>query len=169
MPNTLRADAPRRPDAVQTESVIRVRAELVSIGGGVLLLICLVVTAVLIGALLYPDTTGVQRFIAVVLTLTAWMYLVRSTTEELALVDQRISYRAVLARARTVNIADLESMVFTHQGFNLERGMETIEFRTFDKRVERVSLGPCWEREKLESFVRSVEEALHASEMDAGR
>jgi hypothetical protein len=163
MPDSLVVRAPERSAERQTESVVRVRAELVSVGGGILLTICLLLTAGSIAALLYPGVTSVQRFIAGVLLLAAWVYFIRSITEELALVDRQITFRAILARTRTIRIDELASMELTHQGVNLERGIETIEFQTFDKRIERVSLGPCWDRDQLEAFVRSVEEALHES------
>lgn len=162
MPDVIAARAPRRAEAVATDCVIRIRAELVSIGGGVLLTLCLVGTAILIMALFSPTVTGVQRFIAIVLSAALWMYLIRSVTEELILVGEELCYKAVLARSRVIRMDQLESMLLVHQGFNLERGIETIELRTFDRRIERISLGPCWQRSKLESFLRSVQDALHS-------
>ena len=167
MPTTIAARAPRRPETPQeqTDCPIRVQAELVSLGGGVMLAICLVVTAFLIVALYSPDITGVQRFIAIILAGAAWTYLFRSSTEELILVGEEITYRAKLARTRTVSLRELETMLLVHEGLNLERGIETIEFRLFTKKIERVSLGPCWQRHKLEAFLGSVEDALHSPKL----
>lgn len=165
MPETLTARAPRRVDVEQTDCPIRVQAELVSLGGGVMLAICLVVTAILVMALYSPDVTGMQRTIAIILAVAAWLYLFRSSTEELTLVGQEITYRAKLARTRTVSLRELESMLLVHQGLNLERGIETIEFRLFSRKVEHLSLGPCWQRNKLEAFLGSVEDALHSPKL----
>jgi hypothetical protein len=166
MPDVIAARAPRRaPRIEKTESVIRVRAELVSLGGGVMLAICLLIAATLIMALYSPTITGIQRFIAIVLAFASWAYLLRSATEELLLIGEEISYRAVLARPRHVPLKDLEAMLLIHQGLNLEHGIETIEFHFFNKHIERVSLGPCWQRNKLEAFLSSVEEALHSPKL----
>ena len=51
-------------------------------------------------------------------------------------------------------------MLLVHQGFNLERGMESIVFQRRGRKPEPVALGPCWQRNKLEAFLRSVEAAL---------
>jgi hypothetical protein len=166
MQDTITVRAPRRaPKAVAVDCVLRVQAEIVSLGGAVLLTLCLLLTAVLIMALFSPTITGVQRFIAVVLTFSGWMYLLRSASEDLSIVGQTITYRAVLARTRTIPLADIETMLLVHQGLNLEKGIETIEFRRFDKKVEHLSLGPCWQRHKLEAFLGSVEEALHSPKL----
>ncbi|MEO5927152.1 MAG: hypothetical protein ABIO72_00590 [Patescibacteria group bacterium] len=165
MPETLEARAPRRTTTDKTDCPIRVQAELVSLGGGVMLAICMLVTALLIMALYSPDTTGMQRAIAIILTIAAWIYLFRSSTEELTLVGEEITYRAKLASTRTVSLKDLETMLLVHQGLNLERGIETIEFRLFSKKVEHLSLGPCWQRHKLEAFLGSVEDALHSPKL----
>lgn len=165
MPESFSARAPRRVVEQQTDCPIRVQAEIVSIGGSIMLAICMLVTTLLIMALYSPDVTGLQRSIAIILTIAAWTYLFRSSTEELVLVGEEITYRAKLARTRTVSLSDLESMVLIHQGLNLERGMETVEFHLFSKRVEHVSLGPCWQRHKLEAFLGSVEEALHSPKL----
>jgi hypothetical protein len=165
MPDALAARAPRRAKTEKTDCPIRVQAELVSLGGGVMLTICLVVSALLVMALYSPDVTGMQRIIAIILALAAWMYLFRSSTEELVLVGQEITYRAKLSRTRTVSLRDLETMLLIHQGFNLERGIETIEFRLFSKKIERLSLGPCWQRHTLEEFLGSVEDALRSPKL----
>jgi len=67
----------------------------------------------------------------------------------------------LLGRRHTFDLEDLEAVLMVHQGFNLERGFETIEFRSCGRRPERVSLGPCWQRNKLESLLRSIEIAMH--------
>jgi len=165
MPETIAIRAPRRPSRPKEECVIRIRAELVSLGGAVMLAICLLVTALLIMTLYSPAATGMQRIIAIVLALTSWVYLARSASEELSLTGETITYRAFAARTRDISMADVETMLLIHQGLNLERGIETIEFRLRGKRAEHIGLGPCWQRHKLEAFLGSVEEALRHPKM----
>jgi hypothetical protein len=59
-----------------------------------------------------------------------------------------------------IKLADLDALLYVHNGFNLERGMDVVEFRRRGKKPERVALGPCWQRHKLEEFLHSVEQAL---------
>lgn len=165
MPQSITARAPQRSAPQRTECPIRVQAEIVSIGGGVMLAICMLVTTLLIMAVYSPDVSSLQRTIAGILTVAAWMYLLRSSSEELVLVGEEITYRAKPARTRTVSLKDLESMVLIHQGLNLERGIETVELHLFSDKVEHISLGPCWQRHKLEAFLGSVEDALHSPKL----
>ena len=48
----------------------------------------------------------------------------------------------------------------THKELTARRGIESVEFRRAGKRPEKVALGPCWQRNKLEGFLRSVDRAM---------
>jgi len=107
-----------------------------------------------------PDATQVQRFIALAFFITAWGYFFNSITEKIMLCGDTLIFKAFLSRTREIQIAELEMMILTHQGFNLEHGIENLEFRCVGKKPDKVSLGPCWQRNKLESFVSSVQKIM---------
>ncbi len=136
-------------------------AEMFSIGGALILMACIILTVVAAMAVSASDITGAQAVIAITLTIAAWAYYLNSVTERLALVDLAIEYTSFFGRRRHVPLADLDAMLLIHQGFNLERGIETIEFRRRGSKPDRIALGPCWQRRHLEAFLHSVEEALN--------
>ena len=107
-----------------------------------------------------PGATSSQLVIALVLVAASWMYFINSVTEKLSLVDHALFFSSALGRARRIPLGELEAMVLRHEGFNLERGMQTIELRQTGKKPDRISLGPCWQRNKLDSFLTSVDQAL---------
>ncbi len=146
----------------ETVCVREVHAEVFSIGGALILMLCIVLTVVSIMAVSTSELTGLQAVIAIILTIAAWIYYVSSVTERLQLVDHAIEYTSFLAKRRFIHLTDLEAMLLVHQGFNLERGIETIEFRRRGSKPDRIALGPCWQHHRLEAFLHSVEEALNA-------
>lgn len=161
------AVAPQRPwsEERNVECLRDIRAGIISIGGGIVFGICLALTALTFIVLGMSTLTSVQRVIAIVLTFSAWSYLINSATERLCLVDHTIVYSSFLGRKKIVPLIDLEAMLLIHQGFNLERGIETIEFRRRGDKTETIALGPCWQRHTLEAFLHSVEEALNDPEL----
>ncbi len=159
---TIGAYAPKRrgPDRQEDECVCEVRAEIVSLGGGIVLFLAIILTSAAVAVRVFPEVTMFQRIILGVLAIGAWLYLFDSASERLRLVDHSVEYTSLLGRGRSASLRELEAMLLVHQGFNLERGMETIEFRRRGAAPERFALGPCWQRNKLEAFLHSVEEAL---------
>ncbi len=158
---------PQRPRSEREATCERdVRAQLFSVGGAVVFALCLLLTVLTVIAFLSSGQTMVQQLIAVMLCGASWLYLLSSMTERLRLEDHSVIYSSSLGRTYRVALEDLEEMLLVHQGFNLERGIETIEFRkSGEESGERISLGPCWHRHDLESFLHSVEEALNNPEL----
>jgi hypothetical protein len=143
-----------------------IRAQIFSVGGAVVLALCLVLTALTAIALMSPGQALVQQLIAVMLCGASWLYLLSSMTERLQIEDHMVIYSSALGRTYRIPLEDLDEMLLVHQGFNLERGIETIEFRKSGmEEHERISLGPCWQRHHLEAFLHSVEEALNESDL----
>lgn len=155
-------EEPQRPRSAREVVCLReVRAEILSLGGAILLAICFVVTMVGIAAATSVTQTTAQRVLAILLMIGSWVYLYGSLSERLSLEDHCVVFRSVLTRRLEIPLTDLDEMLLVHQGFNLERGIESIEFRRAGHEDrDRLSLGPCWQRNKLESFLHSVEEAL---------
>lgn len=147
---------------IGTECVRDVHAEIFSVGGAIILSICAALSLILWVTLDLASVSATQRIIAILLVLGSWAYFASSATEHLVLNGSAIEFSSWLAARRRIQLKDLESMLLTHQGLNLEKGIETIEFRRRGKKPERLALGPCWQRHKLEAFLHSVEEALNA-------
>ena len=119
-----------------------------------------VITAVFLLSLTAQTVTTAQRIIAGALSVGVWLYFLNSVTERLSLCGSTLVFTSAFGRARSVPLGELDAMILTHEGLNLERGIETIEIRRVGTRPDRVALGPCWQRNKLEAFLRSVDRAL---------
>lgn len=166
MPDVIAAIAPPRPrknrDA-DGNCAVQVRAEMVSLGGAILLAVCLMISALFYMAMTAPSVTSVQRFIAIVLFAGSWAYFFNSITEKLSCVGSALVFSSALNATRRIPLDELEAVILRHEGFNLERGIETLELRRDDHPPDRISLGPCWQQRKLESFVRSIGRAMQTT------
>jgi hypothetical protein len=163
MPDVITAFAPRnKRNARRTddECVVQAHAELVSLGGAILLALCMFLAAAFIAVSTMSNTTPIQRFIVGILLFASLAYLINSVTEKLMLQGRTLVFDALLSSKREIPLDDLEGMILTHEGFNLEKGIVTIEFRQYDRKPDKVSLGPCWQRSKLEAFMRSIQKVL---------
>lgn len=161
MPQVMQVTAPARTrDEREAACVREVRAELVSISGALILSTCIMLTILLYIGWQIPTISRTQLAILAFLVAISWMYLADSATERFCLVDRSILFTSLLTKDRTIKLSDLDSLLYVHNGFNLERGIDSVEFRRRGKRPDRVALGPCWQRHKLEDFLHSVEQAL---------
>jgi hypothetical protein len=151
----------RRRIEDQVECIREVHAQFISLGGAIILSVCITLSLLAIMAFELPQVTNAQRGILVLLGLACWIYLLDSVTEKLRLVDHAIEYRSFFSRRKLYPLNELEAVLYIHQGFNLERGFESVEFRRINVKPDRISLGPCWQRNKLEGFMRSIEACLN--------
>ena len=166
MPDIIAAIAPPRPKKARQEDGVcdvQVRAEFVSLGGGILFAVCLIISALFYMVISVQEITGVQRFIAIVLFIGSWAYFLNSVTERLSCVGRTLTFKSALNSTRRIPLEELEALILRHEGFNLERGMESLELKRDDHPPDRITLGPCWQQRKLESFVQSVGRAMRAT------
>ncbi len=155
------AYAPKSLRDLRKSCVRDVGAQIASVGGAILLALCILTTVLALIALNSFEITSAQRAIVMLLAFGAWIYFIDSITERLMLCNQEVHYKAFLSRRRIIPLIELEAMILVQQGFNLEQGMQTIEFHRIGHRPDRISLGPCWRRHRLEDFLHSVELALN--------
>jgi len=162
MPDTIAAVAPRRERASEPlrVTVRDSRARLASIGGGILLALCIALTAAIFVVSALPQATGAQRVILLALTLASWAYLADSMSERLRITDDAIEYTSFLGRSRRWELDELAAVLMTYRGFTLDDGFICVEFRTRDRNADRLSLGPCWRRDRLGEFMQSVQAVL---------
>ncbi len=161
MENIIGAYAPKTLRDLRTSCVRDVRAEAISLGGLVLIAICALISVVAFLMLGSAAITSAQRAIIALLSFGAWLYAVDSLSERLTLVNQEVHFSSFFSRRRAIPLVELEAMILVQQGFNLEQGMQSIEFRRHGFRPDRITLGPCWRRYRLEDFLHSVELALN--------
>lgn len=157
------AFAPERPPGADVEIVClrEVRAEILTLGGAIVFAICMMlsVSALTVGR--FVIVTQAQHVIIIAVVALCWIYFIDSVTERLRIIDRCVEFRSLIGHHHLVPLAQLEAMLIMYRGFNLDHGMQTIEFRKRGVKPQRVSLGPCWQRYKLEAFIHAVEEALH--------
>ncbi|OGL73914.1 hypothetical protein A3E39_03995 [Candidatus Uhrbacteria bacterium RIFCSPHIGHO2_12_FULL_60_25] len=155
---------PSRPKqkkkADEAACAIQVRAKLVSLNGGVVLGVCIILSSMAVAAYVTNRFASVQNGLIVVLTLAAWVYLLDSVTERLQLVGDAIERSSILGRHMTIKLDDIEALLLIHEGLNQEVGIESLTARYRDGKEERLPLGPCWRRHELEAFLSSVEQAM---------
>lgn len=138
----------------------RIHAQLISLGGAILLGILAVLVALTLAAYASPDGSEVQRAVMVFFLLAAMLYVIDSMTETLDLRDQSVWFDSILKRRRRVELTNVEEILLVHEGLNLEHGVETLAFRRADGDVEQFNLGPLWQRHHIEAFLRDVEVEL---------
>jgi len=139
---------------------VRVHAKLVSLNGGVVLAVCIILTAVFAATYLTARLAAVQSALITVLMVAAWVYLVDSVSESLSLVGRTIQRSSSFSPRTVIKLDDIKSLLLVHEGLNQEVGIESITATYRNGRFERLSLGPCWRRRDLESFLQSVEQAM---------
>ncbi len=158
------AFAPERPPNVDAGEVLclrEVRAEALTMGGAIVFAICMMLSVFALSIGRFVVVTQSQQVILIAVVALCWLYFVDSVTERLRITDRCVEFRSLIGHHHLVPLVQLEAMLIMYQGFNLDRGMQTIEFRMNGKQPKRIALGPCWERKKLEAFIHAVEEALH--------
>ncbi|HWQ99885.1 MAG TPA: hypothetical protein VN397_03510 [Candidatus Methylomirabilis sp.] len=155
---------PNRPKQKKKEDeaacALQVRAKLVSLNGGVVLSICILLTALAVAAGFTNSFASSQTMLLAVLTVGAWIYLLDSSTERLSLIGDTIVRASVLGRRSVIKLDDIAALLLVHEGLNQEVGIESLTARYHDGREEKLPLGPCWRRRELEAFLSSVEKAM---------
>jgi hypothetical protein len=139
---------------------IQVKAKLVALNGGVVLAMCIMLTALGVAALLTNRFAITQIALLSVFALGSWVYLLDGVTERLTLVGNTIVRTSLIGGRIVINLVDIMNLYLVHEGLNQEIGIESLSARYRDGHEEKLPLGPCWRRHELEAFLASVEHAL---------
>ena len=157
-PNARRFD---QPVASPSDACARiVTAKLVSLNGGIVLSLCILVTTIALAMALAAGASAPQTILFILLTFASWVYLVDGCTEKLILNGSSIVLTSAIGAPRVLNLAEVRSLVLRHEGFNATVGVESITVTTVEGKRSRLPLGPCWRHRELESFLSSVTEAM---------
>jgi hypothetical protein len=139
----------------------RIRAQIISLGGGVLLAIALLLAALLLVAFMLSSVSRFESIFLLFLTGACLLYFVDSLTEVMMFDQGVLIFDSLLKRRRRVDLSMIHEILFIHEGLNLEHGIESLIFRRSDGDVvARFDLGPLWRRSALESFLHEVERTL---------
>ncbi|MBD3284494.1 hypothetical protein GF395_03590 [Candidatus Uhrbacteria bacterium] len=145
--------------------VLRAKAKIVSLNGGIVLAIVMLLTAITIGSVLTSSFVASQTILFIILTVASWAYLLDSTSERMELKGNQIVRSSLFGRKVTVSLDEIESLVLRHEGLNQNVGLESLTLIYQDEREEQVALGPCWRRRDLEAFLSSVEQQMGYEEV----
>lgn len=137
--------------------MIRFDAKIISLGGGILSGLFLVLLA-----LLWMVTHAVGRSIYleaifVLFLLGMLAYAVGAASEHLILESEGLVFDGWLARRRKILFHNMKKVLLVHEGLNPEWGIETLTFETPSGSLERIALGPLWRRRDLEAFLARLE------------
>jgi hypothetical protein len=142
------------------DCAICVKAGIVSLNGGIVLAICLLLTAVTAASVLTKNFVASQTILFVILSLASWMYLLDGASEKLYLAGGSLIRSSLFGRSQDIDLSDVSSFLLKHEGLNQKVGIESLTVAYGDGREERLPLGPCWRRRDLEHFLESVERVM---------
>jgi len=152
---------PESPRGKKAEACdINVHANLVSLNGGIVLSICILLSALVGSAIMTNQLASTQAILFIVLAAAAWIYLIDSATEHLAYVGKKIIKTSAFSRRVAIPFEAIQSVLLKHEGPNDSLGIEAIIVVYRNGRSERLSLGPCWRRHELEAFLDTIDKAM---------
>ncbi len=137
-----------------------VNAKIVSINGGVVLALCLLVTTIAIASALVQNGSGSQTVLFAMLSFASWVYLIDAVTEKLRLCGRDIVFSSAITAPKTVTLDGIRTIMLRHEGLNANVGVESVTIKMKDGKSQRLPLGPCWRRRELEAFLDSVSAAM---------
>jgi hypothetical protein len=147
----------RRNDATTPDACVReVNAKLVSINGGVVLALCILVTTVAIASALVQNGSGTQAVLFAMLAFASWVYLIDAVTEKMRLCGREIILSSAITSSKVLKLDGIRTITLRHEGLNANLGVESVTIKTIDGHSSRLPLGPCWRRRELEAFLDSI-------------
>lgn len=131
----------------------RIRAQILSLGGGILLSLLGVLLIILwIGA--HIPTRNIWLEGALIAFIGAMLlYTIDGASESLTLREDTLIFDGWLTRRRKLSLHGVARILLVHEGLNPEWGIETLTFEHTDGSRERLPLGPLWRRTDLETLL----------------
>lgn len=143
----------------------RIRARILSLGGGMLSSLLSVLLVILWIATHLPERSVWLEGILAVFTGVMLLYAFDGASESLVLENKTIVFDGWLTRRRVLSLHGVANVLLVHEGLNLEWGIETLTFQHADGNQERLPLGPLWRRRDLEAFLVELEKQRHDHKM----
>ncbi len=138
-----------------------VRAQMMTMGGAIILAATIILTLVLIFSLFFPQGNGLQFVIIIALTIVGWGFFINCATERLAIKDGYLEFKSMLGKTIHIELVSVDSYKLTNFGLRLDGNMFLIEIEHEEKDApEEIWLSPCWKRGDLAMFCNALGEAL---------
>jgi hypothetical protein len=150
---------------IQADEVAsEIKADFMTVGGGIILAVTIVATLFLIFSLLVPVVDRLQFAIIAILTGACWLYMINRFSEKLKLKGDLMEFDTALGRKQVFNLDEIMGLRLTDLGWSLNGDFFVLEISVYDKpRPMQIGLGPCWKRTDLSSFIRDVGKKLENS------
>ncbi|MDD5726173.1 MAG: hypothetical protein PHC53_02040 [Patescibacteria group bacterium] len=146
-------DPPPKPE----EHVTEIRANFISLGGGVVLAITIVATLFLVFSLLIPMVGTLQLAIIAILALACWVYTINRFSERFRLVDGTLEFNVALGRSQKFQLEQVTALRLTDFGWSLNGDFYVFEISVAERSQPiQIGLGPCWRRQDLTAFIDTV-------------
>lgn len=150
-----------KPQLQEEEVPSQIKADFVTMGGGVILAVTIVATLFLIFSLLVPMVERLQLFIIAILTGACWLYMVNRFSEGFVIKEGVLEFDTALGRKQVFRLEEIVGLRLTELGWSLNGDFFILEISTQAKRKPvQIGLGPCWHRPKLSAFMRYVGQQL---------
>ncbi len=135
----------------------RVKANLITLGGGVILAVTILLTLVFILSLFYPKGNGLQFVIIISLTLVSWGFLLNCSTESLSLENGYLQFKSLIGKTVRIELDKINSYKLTDLGVTLDGNMFLIEVQhEDDEKPVEILLSPCWDKSDLRNFCSTL-------------
>lgn len=151
-----------RPKTDVEENLLNARADFMTPWGALLLGVTIILTVFFLLALFIPVLDGLQMIIAAILTVASWLYLINRFTESLQLNDGVLEFNCALGRKHRFDLSEISSIRLNDMGWALSGDFFVLQIEVFSRdNVIELGLGPCWRKNHLVSFVKSVGNTLN--------
>lgn len=145
----------------ETEKAMTVKADFMTLGGGLILAVTIIATLFLIFSLLVPMVEKLQLVIIAILTGACWLYLVNRFSEGFKLKEEQLEFDTALGRRQVFKLNEIIGLRLTDLGWSLNGDFYILEISVAEKRRPvQIGLGPCWHRPELSAFVRTIGKKL---------
>lgn len=151
----------KRERVYSNEEMRDVRADMLTLGGALILAVAILMSLVFVMTLLFPRGNGLQLVIIIALTLVSWGFLLNCATEKLSLRGEQLIFSSMLSRTLILDLSKIESYKLVTLGLRLDGNMYLIEIEHEDNEVpEEIWLSPCWKKQDLKNFCDTLGVAL---------
>lgn len=142
-----------KPKQKVNNQVSHVKADLITLGGGIILAATIILTLVFVLTLIYPKGNGLQFVIIASLTLVSWGFLLNCSTESLSLENGYLQFKSFIGRTVRIELDKINSYKLTDLGVTLDGNMFLIEVaHEDDEKPVEIFLSPCWKKSDLKDF-----------------
>lgn len=131
----------------------RIRAQIFSLGGGILLSLLGVLLIILWIGIYLPTRNIWLEGALIAFTGAMLLYTIDGASESLAWREDTLIFDGWLTRRRKLSLHGVARILLVHEGLNPEWGIETLTFEHGDGSYERLPLGPLWRRTDLETLL----------------